>query len=247
MNSSRQHSAFRCAQSTTIIVLQVLAVLCLAVVSSYTVYAQSTFSAERLTNAARTYVQHKAGTDKVELKGSIADQTFAQSGVQARIKESDLASGELQNVVVEFVHSDKVIRQLSIPFRVERTVSVPVAVASLPAGTQIAREHIITEERPMASVRMRNLVPADSIVGKKLKVRIEVGEPLTAEKLTQADGIRRGQTVTLVVRSGPIVVTTQARALGDALPGETVTVVRNGATASIRAVAVGNGIVETTP
>jgi len=124
---------------------------------------------------------------------------------------------------------------------------VPVAATALPAGTIIAQEHIALEERPMASIRMRNFLPADSIIGKKLTENISASEALTTDKLTQADGIRRGQTVTLVARSGPIVITAQARALGDALPGEIVTVVRNGSTASIRATALGDGIVEVTP
>ncbi len=209
--------------------------------------AQSTFSSERLVDATRAYIQQQAGTQNAELKGSVADQVFTQTGVQARIKESSLSSGETQNVVVEFTYNDKVIRQLSIPFRVARTVVVPVAASSLPAGTIITREHIALEERPLAAVRTRNLQPADSILGKKLTVGVSASDPLTMEKLTRADGIRRGQTVTLIARSGPIVITAQARALGDALPGEQFTVVRNGSTAAIRATALGDGMAEVTP
>lgn len=211
-----------------------------------TAAAQSTFSSERLLEAARAHLQQLASTTEVEPTGSIADQTFSQSGVQARIRNNTLAAGSTQNVVVEFTYNDKVIRQLSIPFRVARTVAVPVAAVSLPAGTVLSHQHIAIEQRPAASVRTRTLVAVDSLVGKKLTSNVAVSESLTTDKLTQADAIRRGQNVTLLARSGSIVVSTQARALGDALPGEQVTVVRNGASASIRATALGNGVVEIT-
>ena len=188
-----------------------------------TAAAQSTFSSERLLEAARAHLQQLASTTEVEPTGSIAE-----------------------NVVVELTYNDKVIRQLSIPFRVARTVAVPVAAVSLPAGTVLSHQHIAIEQRPAASVRTRTLVAVDSLVGKKLTSNVAVSEPLTTDKLTQADALRRGQNVKLLARSGSIVVSSHARALRDALPGEQVTVVRNGASASIRATALGNGVVEIT-
>lgn len=228
--------------------LQLLATWCFTLVlCSAAVQAQSTFSSERLVDAARAHLQQRAGTSDIELKGSVADQVFGQTGVQARIRDNSLSAGSTQNVVVEFVYNDKVIRQLSIPFRIARTIEVPVAASSLPAGTILTHGHITVEERPLSAVRTRNLLPADSIIGKKLTINVSASEPLTEEKLTQADGIRRGQTVTVIARSGPIVITAQARALGDALPGEQLTVLRSGSNASIRATALGDGLVEVMP
>lgn len=207
--------------------------------------AQSTFSAERLVEAARGYLQQQAGQDaEITYTGRVQDQTFSQSGVQASIRTSEVGSGSHQNVVFEFAYNSRVIRQVSIPFTVNRTISVPVAIKDLPAGTVLTSSHIRFEQRPAQTVREQDLVDANTIVGQKLRNNISASEALTKDKLTVPDGITRGQTVRLVARSGNIVISTTAKALGNALPGEIVNVMRTGAKTIIQAIAIGNGIVE---
>lgn len=207
--------------------------------------AQSTFSAERLVAAAKAHVQERAGSDaEVQYTGSIADQEFTQKGVQASIKEYRLSSGSHQSVVVEFLAQGKVIRQISLPFRINRMVLVPVALADLPAGTILARSDITLEQRSPQSVRTSSLLSVEEIVGKKLKTSVSAAEPLTADNITSPGGIARGQVVRVVSRAGNIVVTATAKALADALPGEQVSVVRSGAGALLQATVLDNSTVE---
>lgn len=208
-------------------------------------FAGSTFSAERLVEAAREYLRQQAGPGAdITYTGKVQDQTFSQSGVRARIREHTLGTGSYQSVIVEFSSDDTVIRQVSFPFSISRTISVPVAAADLPAGTILTAEHIRLEERSPQSVRVRDIPAVDDVIGRKLTENISASEILTPNRLTAPDGITRGQTVRLVVRTGTIVISTTAKALGDALPGEPVNVMRTGAKSIIQAVAVGDGIVE---
>lgn len=221
--------------------------LCSMVVmaATNTAMAQSTFSAERLVAAATQHLQQQAGSSaEIQYTGSITDQEFSQTGVRASIKESRLGSGSYQNVVVEFALQGKTIRQLSLPFRISRMFSVPVAVTDLPAGTILTRDNIVVEQRSPQSVRTSNLLSIEDIVGKKLKTSVSATEALTADKLTIPGGIMRGQVVRVIARAGNIVVSTTAKALADALPGEQVSVVRTGAGALLQATVLGDGIVE---
>lgn len=209
------------------------------------VVAQSTFSADRLVEAARSYLQRQTEEDaEITYTGQVKDQTFSQSGVQAEIRTSSVGSGSRQNVVFEFSYNNKVIRQVSLPFTVNRTISVPVVTMDLPAGTLLTSGHIRIEQRPLQTLREQDIVSVDDVMGQKLKSNVAASEVLTKSKLTAPDGITRGQTVRLVARSGSIVISTTAKALGDALPGESVNVMRTGAKSVIQAVAIGNGVVE---
>jgi flagella basal body P-ring formation protein FlgA len=223
--------------------------------------AQSHFSSERIIAAAEQFAKEHlqqelrvAYQNDIELQyvGSLTDQHFSQNNVSAKFdivqQNGSSQSGQI-NVSVEFLYdngrNELVLSSLPIAFRIRRWVSVFVAARKIQAES-ILQISDVKQER-----RLQNSVPAqaviENVVGSRVRQTIMPGKVLTYKDVLSANAITRGESVTIVVRSGTIVVRARGRALSDATPGEEITVTRIGAKGVMQGLYAGDGLVEVLP
>lgn len=116
------------------------------------------------------------------------------------------------------------------PWKVYVTVDVlirePVVVAarSLPRGHILSRDDLRLVERDVATLTAGYLSDVEATVGRHLKHQLIEGRVLTPRMLTQAVAVRRGQTVTLTVRSKTLAIRMEGKALTDGSVNERIKV-----------------------
>lgn len=111
-----------------------------------------------------------------------------------------------------------------VPVNVIVTDTVFVAARTLPRGHLLTTADLVTEERDVTRLASGYVSSKDELVGQRLKSQLLAGRILTP-KLLQADkAIRRGQSVTLVIRSGDISIQMGGKALVDGAIGQRIRV-----------------------
>ncbi|MEQ8405120.1 MAG: flagellar basal body P-ring formation chaperone FlgA [Oceanicaulis sp.] len=116
-------------------------------------------------------------------------------------------------------------------------VDVPVLAASLARGEVITEDDLSWARLPADRVRADMLVDLSAMVGQAARRTLREGAPLRAMDIEAPVLIGRGETVSLVYRSGPLVLTARARALQDAAEGELARFVNLQSNRTIEAVA----------
>jgi flagella basal body P-ring formation protein FlgA len=102
-------------------------------------------------------------------------------------------------------------------------VEAPVLARAVEKGELLGQADFALAELSPAQARGA-IGPADA-AGKEALRRLAAGAPVRASDLTRPQLVRRGETVTLIVRSGGLAITTQGRALSGGGAGDLVRVV----------------------
>lgn len=206
--------------------------------------AQTTYSGIRIMEAAKSHVFEMYGaTVKAEAIKNVGDQVFAQANIEARILDDEKRTASFINVVIEFLHGEKIIRKVSVPFRITMERLVPIATKRIAPGALISEEDIEWKERTVAA-NDDAITDPQQLVGRRSVAMIAAGEPIRTKYLGASNGIVRNQAVSMIIRTGNIFIRTQGKAMADAAPGETLQVLRTGGNTTILCKALGNGIVE---
>jgi flagella basal body P-ring formation protein FlgA len=125
----------------------------------------------------------------------------------------------------------------------EVTAEVLVAAVALPAGRAIAADDLALERRDVVTTPDALSDPA-AAVGQSSRRALRPGQIVQKQMLASPLLVRRGDTVRIVARSGPVEVTSAGEAL-EAGRGNDAIRVRNAATGKvIRARITGSGAVE---
>jgi len=102
-----------------------------------------------------------------------------------------------------------------VPVYLVVTDTVLVAARTLPKGHLLTAEDLVAEERDVTRMMTGYVSRRDDLVGQRLKAQLLAGKILTP-RLLQADlAIRRGQSVTLIVRNDDISIQMAGKALMD--------------------------------
>jgi len=102
-----------------------------------------------------------------------------------------------------------------VPVNVIVTDTVLVAARTLPRGHLLSADDLVAEQRDVTRLVSGYVSRKEELVGRRLKSQLLAGRILTP-RLLQADiAIRRGQSVTLIVRSGDISIQMGGKALMD--------------------------------
>jgi len=127
-------------------------------------------------------------------------------------------------VALRLLEKDRVVRRLSVPVRVRRWDLLPVARRELSRGRVLTAEDL--EERWMESTAMADadLIRLDEALGSRLSRYLLAGRPLARRQLEQVPDVRRGELLTVTVRSGGVAVRAAAHALEDGRIGESLQV-----------------------
>lgn len=127
---------------------------------------------------------------------------------------------------------------------IEQIVSVPVLRDSLSHGEIISARDIETIDVPGRQVGGKTMLRPEDIIGMTPRRTVLAGTPLSKEDLSAPQLVQRGKNVIMTYRRGPLVLTAQGKALGNAAKGDTVRVINASTNRSIDAIAVAENEVE---
>jgi len=116
-------------------------------------------------------------------------------------------------------------------------VDVPVLVRSLARGDVISQADIEWTRLAADRVRPDMLTRVEAMIGQAARRTLREGAPLRAMDIEAPVLIARGETVALVYRSGPLILTARARALQNAAEGELARFVNLQSNRTIEAIA----------
>jgi len=102
-----------------------------------------------------------------------------------------------------------------VPVNIVVMQSVYVAKRTLPRGHLVSVADVVLEEHDVARLRNGYFASFDELAGQKLKQQIIGGRVLTPAVLAADVMVRRGQTVTLVVRNTQMNIAMSGKALTD--------------------------------
>lgn len=129
-----------------------------------------------------------------------------------------------------------------VPVTIAVSVSYWVAARALPVGTVVEATDLVQRNGDEAALPRGAVQHADEAIGRVLMSRVAEGAPLTLHSLRQQVAVQAGQTVKLVVEGGSFQITSDGRALNQALQGQ-VAQVRTANGAVVRGIAGAGGVV----
>jgi len=106
------------------------------------------------------------------------------------------------------------------------TVDTPVLVRPVEKGELLAEVDFALE--PLSAGRARGALAPANAAGMEAARRLAAGAPVRASDIIRPQLVRRGEPVTLVVKTGGLAITAQGRALGSGAAGDLVRVVTTG-------------------
>ncbi|RJF85748.1 flagellar basal body P-ring formation chaperone FlgA [Sphingomonas cavernae] len=124
------------------------------------------------------------------------------------------------------------------------TVDTPVLVRVIEKGEPISPGDFAVEPRP-ASVARGAIAPIEA-AGLEAARRLMAGAPVRAADLAKPQMVRRGEAVTIALRSGALSITTAGRALSGGGKGDPVRVVSLSTNRTLDAVIEGSSRVRVT-
>lgn len=116
------------------------------------------------------------------------------------------------------------------PWKVYVTVGVVVTEAVLVAARTLPRDHVMTAadvvpiDRDVAGLTAGYVSEPERIIGRRLKHQLIEGRMITPGMLTADIAVRRGQSVTLTVRSKSLAIRMEGKALMDGSVNERIRV-----------------------
>ena len=117
--------------------------------------------------------------------------------------------------------------KIYVPVNVIVTDTVYVAARTLPRGHLISEADLVEEQRDVTRLVSGYISDKQQLVGQRLKSQLLAGRILTPRLLKADVAIRRGQSVTLIVRSGDISIQMGGKALTDGAVSQRIRVENN--------------------
>lgn len=103
-----------------------------------------------------------------------------------------------------------------VPVRLTRKAVVVITAQSLPAGTVLTAQQLWRQERDLNSLPIGYSLDTQPLIGQILRRPLNMGQVVTLADVSAPTRVRRGETVTLVARSGAVEARSQGKALSDA-------------------------------
>ncbi len=108
--------------------------------------------------------------------------------------------------------------------RVSQLIPVLVATRPLSPGHLITAEDLALVSQDQGRVRQNTLADPSAAIGRVVARPLTAGMPLTAQHMTEATSIRRGEQVIIRAGKGGLAVETPGKALADGAPGSRIRV-----------------------
>lgn len=116
----------------------------------------------------------------------------------------------------------QVEKQVALTGIATEMVTVPVLANPMSANSIVSKADIVDTQIPKKTVRAGMILRADDLVGMTLKRTVKADQPLSTADVTPPLMVKRNEIITVIYRNGPIVLSAKARALSNAVRGDTV-------------------------
>lgn len=103
-----------------------------------------------------------------------------------------------------------------------QTVAADVLVRSIGRGEVLSERDFVSEE--LSPAQARGFLPMQEAAGLEARRPLRSGSPVRNGDVTEPRAVRRGEPVTIRLRTGALTISAPGRALGDAALGEPVRV-----------------------
>jgi len=203
--------------------------------------AQSSFSGDKLAQAIENYILNSCdGEAVVSFLSKVPDQRFKQSGITAKIHNNGLLQGAV-NINMSFYDSEKLLKTINVPVRVNIYKDVLVAKNNIKIGESISSLHYDYQRIEVSKYKVNELIDNKAIQGKIARFSIPQGAVLTSNLFMEEKSIKKGDNITLIVRNGGLEIKSLGTALNDAAIGEKVRVKREGSSNLLNGTVEPNG------
>jgi flagella basal body P-ring formation protein FlgA len=162
---------------------------------------------------------------EVALHGELGAE-IVPAGRSSRRLEADLASGSVSsgtlNVPVAIFVDDVKYRTVWVPFDVTLYRELPVLRRTIPLGGKIEAGDLELRRVAVEASFERELLQPSMLIGASARRALPSGKPVSVRDVVRALAIKAGETITLEVRNGRVVVRTKAIAMTDGFVGDVV-------------------------
>jgi flagella basal body P-ring formation protein FlgA len=169
--------------------------------------------------------QFSSSDAEVELHGELSAEVVP-AGRSTRRLEADLANGSLTsgtlNVPVAIYVDEVKYRTVWIPFDVTIFREVPVLRRTIPLGGTIEAGDLELRRVAIDASFERELLSPSMLIGASARRALASGKPVSVRDVVRALAVKTGETITLKVRNGRVVVRTKVLALSDGFIGDVV-------------------------
>ena len=148
-----------------------------------------------------------------------------------------------QTIWAEFLEQGKLVAKIPVSVRLERRTTVVRATTKIKRKELIGPEMLQTDEQFVDSQWPLIVKNADQIIGQAAKRVIRAGELLTLDLFEEAPIVYNGDQLTLHIRQGPVLITTDCIAKSDGRAGEYINVMTDYTSQPIRALIKEPGVV----
>src|SRR6188768_3274232 len=136
---------------------------------------------------------------------------------------------------------------LNVPVEIRRELDVLVLRRAVTRGEVLGAADVVGQKRQVASLSSPYVGRIADLAGRPTHRPLPEGTPLTAEALSAALLIKRGQTVTLTASTGGIEIRASGRALADASASQRLRVQNLDSLKVVEGVAESDGVVRVSP
>jgi len=132
---------------------------------------------------------------------------------------------------------------LFVPATIRQEFGVLVAKQNIPRGKILSESDLKLEPQLLISLPPGTISQASAAVGQVVLRAISAGSPVTQSALKVRETVRRGQTVTLSLDSGPIAIAVSGTALQGGAVGARISVRNNNSKRVVEGVIQDSGVV----
>ena len=184
---------------------------------------------EELEVAARQALADELGTADVEvaLHRELASE-IVPAGRESRRIEPDRAGAQLRsgtvNVPLRILIDEVKYRTVWVSFDVTLYRELPVLRRPIPLGGTIQEGDLVLRRTPVeASFRGEMLTPA-KLIGATARRSLSQGRPVSTLDVTRMAAVQQGETVTLEIKNGQVLVSTKVLCMNDGFLGDVVAI-----------------------
>jgi flagella basal body P-ring formation protein FlgA len=136
---------------------------------------------------------------------------------------------------------------LNVPVEIHRELDVLVLRRAVARGEALTAADVVAQKRVTLGLASPYVARVEDLAGRLTRRPLPEGTPVTAEALSAALLIKRGQTVTLTASTGGIQVRAPGRALADAAASQRLRVQNLDSLKVVEGVAESDGVVRVSP
>lgn len=132
------------------------------------------------------------------------------------------------------------LRRVNVSGRIERMISVPVLKNTLKSGDIIGVNDIEWIDQPESKLANGVLVHEEDLIDMTPRRTAFAGKPLIANELEPPKLVSRGDAITLVFETGPLVLTAKGKALQGGAVGDVIRVSNSDSNKSLQGTVTGD-------